>query len=88
MHELYDIADGKAEPGQGDPTVVFCMDEFCLDQVVVVPGIAAAAVIFVRGFTGVVDRLGGRQPLTAPLNGTPSGGVLPQPVELEEIDPH
>jgi transposase len=26
--ELYDIADGKAEPGRGDPTVVLCMDEF------------------------------------------------------------
>lgn len=26
--ELYDIADGKAEPGEGDPTVIFCMDEF------------------------------------------------------------
>jgi transposase len=26
--ELYDIADGKAEPGEDDPTVVFCMDEF------------------------------------------------------------
>jgi transposase len=26
--ELYDIADGKAEPGEGDPTVVMCMDEF------------------------------------------------------------
>jgi transposase len=26
--ELYDIAEGKAEPGAGDPTVVFCMDEF------------------------------------------------------------
>ena len=26
--ELYDIADGKAKPGKGDPTVVFCMDEF------------------------------------------------------------
>src|ERR687892_745250 len=26
--ELYDIADGKAEPTRGDPTVVFCMDEF------------------------------------------------------------
>ena len=24
--ELYDIADGKAEPGTGDPTVVICMD--------------------------------------------------------------
>ncbi|HSH62255.1 MAG TPA: IS630 family transposase, partial [Acidimicrobiales bacterium] len=26
--ELYDLADAKAEPGEGDPTVVFCMDEF------------------------------------------------------------
>jgi hypothetical protein len=26
--ELYDIADGNAPPGPGDPTVVFCMDEF------------------------------------------------------------
>ena len=26
--ELYDIADGKAPPGPGDPTVVICIDEF------------------------------------------------------------
>ncbi len=26
--ELYDIADGKAQPGEGDPVVIFCMDEF------------------------------------------------------------
>jgi transposase len=26
--ELYDIAEGKAEPEEGDPTVVFSMDEF------------------------------------------------------------
>jgi len=26
--ELYDIAEGKAQPGPGDPTVVFSMDEF------------------------------------------------------------
>ena len=26
--ELYDIADGKTEPGPDDPTIVFCMDEF------------------------------------------------------------
>ena len=26
--ELYDIADGTVEPGPGDPTVVFCLDEF------------------------------------------------------------
>src|ERR1700760_1724378 len=26
--ELYAIADGTTQPGNGDPTVVFCMDEF------------------------------------------------------------
>jgi len=26
--ELYAIADGRAQPGSNDPTVVFCMDEF------------------------------------------------------------
>jgi len=26
--ELYDIADGNAEPGEGEPSVVLCMDEF------------------------------------------------------------
>jgi hypothetical protein len=26
--QLYDIADGKIEPGPGDPTVVICVDEF------------------------------------------------------------
>ena len=26
--ELYDIADGKAKPRRGDPSVVICMDEF------------------------------------------------------------
>ena len=28
MLELYDIAEGRAEPGPGDPPVVFSMDEF------------------------------------------------------------
>lgn len=28
MLELYDIADGKAKPKRGDPSVVLCMDEF------------------------------------------------------------
>ena len=28
MLELYDIAEGKAKPKRGDPTVVFSMDEF------------------------------------------------------------
>ena len=28
MLALYAIADGKTDPGEGDPTVVICMDEF------------------------------------------------------------
>ncbi len=28
MLELYDIAEGRAAPGAGDPSVVFSMDEF------------------------------------------------------------
>ncbi len=28
--ELYAIADGRTEPGPGDPSVVMCMDEFGL----------------------------------------------------------
>lgn len=28
MLHLYDIADNKAEPGEDDPTVVICVDEF------------------------------------------------------------
>ncbi|WP_307794349.1 transposase [Arthrobacter cavernae] len=28
VQALYEIADGKAEPGQGDPDVVICFDEF------------------------------------------------------------
>ena len=28
MLEFYEIADGKAKPKKGDPTVVICMDEF------------------------------------------------------------
>jgi transposase len=26
--ELYDLADGKVAPGDGDPKIVFCLDEF------------------------------------------------------------
>lgn len=28
VQELYDIADGKVAPSEGDPDVVICMDEF------------------------------------------------------------
>jgi hypothetical protein len=39
--ELYDIAEGKATPGPGDPTVVFSMDEIGplnLPQLAATPG--------------------------------------------------
>jgi transposase len=36
--ELYDIAEGKAAPGPGDPTVVFSMDEFAPLNLLLRPG--------------------------------------------------
>ena len=43
--ELYDIADGNAQPGEGDPTVVFCMDEFGPLNVLPRPGRQWAPVV-------------------------------------------
>jgi hypothetical protein len=36
--ELYEIADGKAKPKKGDPTVVICIDEFGLLNLLPRPG--------------------------------------------------
>jgi transposase len=49
--ELYEIADGKAEPADGDPTVVFCMDEFGPLNLLPRPGKAWAPVA-VKGGAG------------------------------------
>jgi transposase len=43
--ELYDIAEGKAEPAKGDPTVVFSMDEFGPLNVLPRPGKQWAPVV-------------------------------------------
>ena len=43
--ELYDIAEGKVEPGPGDPTVVFSMDEFGPLNLLPRPGKQWAAVV-------------------------------------------
>lgn len=53
--ELYDIADGKAEPGAGDPTVIFCMDEFGPLNLLPRPGKQWAPVA-VKGGTGAKPR--------------------------------
>lgn len=47
--ELYDIADGKVEPGEGDPTVVFCMDEFGPLNLLPRPGKQWAPVVARKG---------------------------------------
>ena len=49
--ELYDIADGKAPPGPGDPTVVICMDEFGPLNLVPHPGKQWAPVAAGQGDT-------------------------------------
>ena len=43
--ELYDIAEGRAQPGEGDPTVVFSMDEFGPLNLVPRPGKQWAPVV-------------------------------------------
>jgi transposase len=43
--ELYDIAEGRAEPGPGDPSVVFSMDEFGPLNLMPRPGRQLAPVI-------------------------------------------
>lgn len=45
MLELYDIAEGKAAPKDGDPTVVFSMDEFGPLNLLPRPGKQSAPVI-------------------------------------------
>ena len=50
--ELYAIADGSAEPGEGDPTVVICMDEFGPLNLQPHPGKQWAPVAAGKGDTG------------------------------------
>jgi transposase len=53
--ELYDIADQKAKPKRGDPTVVFCMDEFGPLNLLPRPG-RQWAPMAVKGAAGGVPR--------------------------------
>jgi len=50
--ELYAIADGRTEAGSGDPTVVFCMDEFGPLNLQPHPGKQWAPKIIGKGDTG------------------------------------
>ena len=54
--ELYEIADGITKPGEGDPTVVICMDEFGPLNLQPHPGKQWAATIVGKGDTEVPRR--------------------------------
>jgi transposase len=64
--ELYDIADGKAKPQLGDPTVVFCMDEFGPLNLQPHPGKQWAPVAAGRGDPGSPRRRRRRATYTRP----------------------
>ncbi|MFP3901017.1 MAG: IS630 family transposase [Acidimicrobiia bacterium] len=64
--ELYDIADGKANPQAGDPTVVFCMDEFGPLNLQPHPGKQWAPVAAGRGDPGSPRRRRRRATYTRP----------------------
>ena len=63
---LYDIADGKAEPGPDDPTVVICMDEFGPLNLQPHPGKQWASVAAGRGDPGSPRRRRRRATFTRP----------------------
>ena len=64
--ELYDIADGKATPGPGDPTVVICFDEFGPLNLQPHPGKQWAAVAAGKGDTTAPRRRRRRATFTRP----------------------
>jgi transposase len=64
--ELYDIADGKASPGQGDPTVVICYDEFGPLNLQPHPGKQWAVVAAGKGDTTTPRRRRRRATFTRP----------------------
>ena len=68
MLELYDIAEGKAQPGPGDPTVVFSMDEFGPLNLLPRPGRQWAPVVSRRKESDDAPRAGGASgpPTSAP----------------------
>ena len=64
--ELYDIADGKALPGTGDPTVVICFDEFGPLNLQPHPGKQWAPVAVGKGDTTTPRRRRRRATFTRP----------------------
>jgi transposase len=64
--ELYDIADGKAEPGLDDPIVVICMDEFGPLNLQPHPGKQWAPVAAGKGDTAAPRRRRRRATFTRP----------------------
>src|ERR671911_643077 len=69
--ELYDIADGKTKPKRGDPTVVFCMDEFGPLNLQPHRGRQWAPVAAGKGDPGSPRRRRRRGPVTPPPRGRP-----------------
>jgi transposase len=53
--ELYDIAEGKAKPRKGDPTVVFSVDEFGPLNLLPRPGKQWAPVVTLEGLHGIAS---------------------------------
>jgi transposase len=64
--ELYAIADGTAQPGRDDPTVIFCMDEFGPLNLQPHPGKQWAPVAVGRGDPGTPRRRRRRATYTRP----------------------
>jgi len=64
--ELYDIADGKAKPKRGDPSVVLCMDEFGPLNLQPHPGKQWAPVAVGKGSTATPRRRRRRATFTRP----------------------
>ena len=64
--ELYAIADGKAKPGTGDPTVIFCLDEFGPLNLQPHPGKQWAPITAGRGDTAAPRRRRRRATYTRP----------------------
>ena len=63
LEVLYEIADGITKPGEGDPTVVICMDEFGPLNLQPHPGKQWAATIVGKGDTEVPRRRRRRRPV-------------------------
>ena len=85
--ELYDIADGKAEPGPDDPTVVICMDEFGPLNLQPHPGKQWAPVAAGKGDSAPAEATADAGHLHPAPRGAPPDGRL-RPVDGPALRPH